>query len=405
MATALLPPADPGTFRALRHRNYRLYFIGQIISLTGSWVQTAALTWLAYTLTEGSSLPARVTAAQVVPSLLLGAWGGSLADRLPKRSLIFASQAVLLLLAMALAGMVAFGLVSPVALLAAAVLIGVVNAIDTPARLAFVVDMVGRDDLMNAVALNSLVFNVARVVGPALGMLALPWVGLAGCFFLNGLTFVAVLGALAAMRLPAKGPTPARDIRLPVGGFRHLAGHPGLLLLLALAGAMAFFGWPVLALLPALSDQSLAAGSEGYAWMLSASSASALSSARCSSRRSAPGAPVAADRGGRGRRPGLAVRTGAVREPGGGVGLLRGGGVRADPLLRHGPGDDATRRGRTQSRAGHGHLAHGPGRRTARREPRRGPTRRRLRRALRVGGLGRRYRGDRRGGGDSGGWR
>jgi Transmembrane secretion effector len=160
--------------------------------------------------------------------------------------------------------------VSPAALLVASVLIGVVNAVDTPARLAFVVDMVGRDDLMNAVALNSLVFNVARVVGPALGMLALPWVGLAGCFLLNGLTFVAVLLALAAMRLPPRVPTPARDIRPPAGGFRHLAAHPRLLLLLALAGAMAFFGWPVLALLPALSDQSLGAGSDGYAWMLSA---------------------------------------------------------------------------------------------------------------------------------------
>ena len=102
MSTALLPPpaptsppADPGTFRALRHRNYRLYFAGQVVSLTGSWVQTAALTWLAYTLTAGSSLPARVTAAQVVPTLILGAWGGSLADRLPRRSLIFLSQAAL----------------------------------------------------------------------------------------------------------------------------------------------------------------------------------------------------------------------------------------------------------------------------------------------------------------------
>ena len=178
---------------------------------------------------------------------------------------------------MALAGMVAFGFVSPPALLGAAFLIGVVNAIDTPARLAFVVDMVGRDDLVNAVALNSLVFNVARVVGPALGMAALPLVGIAGCFFLNGLTFVAVLFALAAMRLPARASTPPPDTHLASsGGFRHLAARPGLLLLLALAGTMAFFGWPVLALLPALSDQSLAAGSSGYASLLSAIGVGAL---------------------------------------------------------------------------------------------------------------------------------
>ncbi len=270
-------PGSPTTFRALRHRNYRLYFVGQIISLTGSWVQTAALTWLAYQLTAGSSLPASVTAAQVVPTLLLGAWSGSLADRFPRRSLIFIAQAALLVLAMLLAGVVAFEFVTPMALLTLSFFIGVVNAIDTPARLSFVIDMVGRDDLMNAVALNSLVFNLARVVGPALGMLALPLVGIAGCFFLNGLTFVAVLFALGAMRLPAKVRTPPPDVRrVSTSGFRHLARRPAMLLLLVLAGSMAFFGWPVLALLPALSDQSLAAGSSGYASMLIAIGLGAL---------------------------------------------------------------------------------------------------------------------------------
>src|SRR3954447_22600805 len=192
----------PGTFRALRHYNYQLYFFSQVVSLTGSWVQTAALTWLAWDLTRQSRWPALVSAAQILPMLLLSVWGGGLADRLSRRLLIFLSQFGLLLLAFFLAALVAFDRVTPLALLVVSLFIGAVNAIDTPARLAFVFDMVGRDDLMNAVALNSLVFNAARAIGPALGAVALPWVGLAGCFFLNGLTFIAVLLALAAMRLP-----------------------------------------------------------------------------------------------------------------------------------------------------------------------------------------------------------
>ncbi len=266
----------PGTFRALRHRNYRLYFTGQIVSLTGSWVQTAALTWLAYDLTRQSLWPALVGTAQVLPTLLLGVLGGGLADRWPRRPLIFLSQAGLLLLALALAGMVLCGLATPAGLLAVAVLIGVVNAVDTPARLTFVMDMVGRDDLLNAVALNSLVFNVARAVGPAACAGLLPLLGPGSCFLLNGLTFLAVLAALLAMRLPPPAAGPHRRRGSTLDSFRYLAGRPFLVLLVLLAGALAFFGWPLLALLPALADQHLHAGDAGYAWMLSGVGSGAL---------------------------------------------------------------------------------------------------------------------------------
>jgi MFS family permease len=267
----------PATFRALRHRNYRLYFVGQIVSLTGSWLQTAALTWLAYDLTRQSRWPALVGAAQVLPALLLGVWGGSLADRWPRRTLIVLTQSGLLLLALLLAGMIALGAATPWGLLAASLLIGVVNAIDTPARLAFVIDMVGRDDLINAVALNSLIFNLARALGPACGAVLLPALGPGPCFLLNGLTFAAVLAALAAMRLPRAGP---RRLERPAGSLldslRSLARRRDLVLLVALAAALAFFGWPLQALLPALSDQRLGAGEAGYAWMLSGIGGGAL---------------------------------------------------------------------------------------------------------------------------------
>src|SRR4051794_40803996 len=204
----LAPPGVPrrrwrlGTFRALRHRNYRLYFCGQLVSLTGSWVQGAALVWLAYALTGASRWPALVSAAQVLPTCLLGAWGGSLADRRPKRALIFACQSGMLLLAVLLAALVLWGPRSPWPLLAVAAAGGLLNAIDLPARLAFVIEMVGRDDLPNAVALNSLQFNVARAVGPALGAWVLSALGPVSCFLSNALSFVAVLLALALMRLP-----------------------------------------------------------------------------------------------------------------------------------------------------------------------------------------------------------
>src|SRR6516162_4147173 len=135
-------------FRALRHRNYRLYFFGQLVSVTGSWVQTTALMWLAYRLTGRSQWPALILTAQILPTFLLGAWGGALADRVSRRALIFGTQAALLLLAVLLGGLVLAGHVTPWQLLAITVAAGIVNAIDLPARLSFVMDLVGREDLV-----------------------------------------------------------------------------------------------------------------------------------------------------------------------------------------------------------------------------------------------------------------
>jgi MFS family permease len=291
------------TFRALRHRNYQLYFSGQFISVTGSWAQSAALTWLAYELTHESIWPSLVGAMQVLPTFVLGVWGGSLADRWPKRPLIFLSQATLLLLAVLLGGLVLLGHVTPWHLLAIATAAGIVNALDLPARLAFVIDLVGREDLPNAIALNSLLFNTARAIGPALSAVVFASVGLTAagqtaagvCFLVNGLSFVAVLAALAWMDLPSSQSeewrvrseektgtafSPHSSIPAPHSamweGFRYLGRHPGLILLLVLSGAMSLFGWPILSLLPAVADQRLGASTGGYAWMLSAIGGGAL---------------------------------------------------------------------------------------------------------------------------------
>jgi MFS family permease len=272
------------TFRALRHRNYQLYFCGQFISVTGSWAQSAALTWLAYELTKESSWPALVGAMQVLPTFALGAWGGSLADRWPKRLLILLTQATLLLLAILLGCLVLLGHATPWHLLAIATAAGIVNAIDLPARLAFVIDLVGRDDLPNAIALNSMLFNLARMFGPIGSGVVFSLVGrgetgqmAAGvCFLLNGLSFVAVLAALTWMELPPRL-HPAADAAgwsKPTNslwaGFRYLGRHPQLILLLVLSGSMSLFGWPILSLLPAVADQRLRGSTDAYAWMLSA---------------------------------------------------------------------------------------------------------------------------------------
>jgi MFS family permease len=260
-----------------------------MVSLTGSWVQTAAITWLAYDLTKQSTWAGLILAVQFLPTFLLGPWGGTLADRWPKRSLIFATQSVLLLLAMLLAGMVLTGQISQWHLLAVSIASGIVNAVDFPARLSFVVDLVGRDDLLNAVGLNSVMFNLARVIGPALGAFAMqqlsdafpehPRAGPGLCFLVNGLSFVAVLAALWSMTVSGS-PSAVDRVEKPSlwAGFRYLASRPGLQLLLVLTGAVSFFAWPILALLPAISDQLLELGQDGagYGALLSSFGLGAL---------------------------------------------------------------------------------------------------------------------------------
>jgi MFS family permease len=282
------------TFRSLRHRNYRLYFFGQLISLIGTWMQTTAVTWLAFKLTQQSSWSALVGTATIFPTFILGAWGGVLADRWPKRSLIFVTQSLFLLLALLLAGLALGGIITPWQLLLVTLAGGVVQAIDLPARLSFVMDMAGREDLMNAVALNSLLFNVARALGPALAGIMLylldPW----ACFLANAISYLAVLWALACMNVSGTSrkviPGPlARSaiaekrrgggLRALVGGFTYLPRQPALMFLILLAATTSLFGWPFRILLPALSEHQLAAGDRGYSFMLSATGLGALAAA------------------------------------------------------------------------------------------------------------------------------
>jgi MFS family permease len=278
--TAPVAPARPWrtTFRALRHANYRLFFVGQAVSLIGTLLQSTAQTWLAFVLTHSSTWAAAVTAAGILPAFFLAPLGGSLADRWSRRHLIIATQAALLAQALALAAVTALGAATPWVLLGFALASGAIVAIDLPARLAFVCEMVGRDDLVNAIGLNSLQFNVARAVGPALGGLLVPLLGPALCFFCNGLSYVAVLLALFAMPPTAYAPPPAKGGRPLRDGLRFVAERRGLLLLFGLTLFMAGCGWPVQALLPALA-KGLGHEVGGYGLLLSGVGVGAMAAA------------------------------------------------------------------------------------------------------------------------------
>lgn len=274
------------TFRSLKTRNYRLYFLGQIVSFTGSWMQNAALMWLVFADTTDPLWPPLLLVAQVGPTLLLGTYGGSLADRLPKRGLIFATQCGFLANACVLATLVLFGGADPMVVFALQVVSGVIQSVDLPARLAFVPDLVPRADLINAVSLNSLLFNSARAIGPALagGLFLLAaqgsdfgwWpanevvrAGALGCFGLNIASYAAVLVALRRIDVNPVG-REAETGGSVWDGFRYILAHRHVGGLLLFTGLLSVFGWPALSLFPAYTKFALGHSEKEYSVLVSA---------------------------------------------------------------------------------------------------------------------------------------
>ena len=232
------------TFASLRVRNYRLYFIGQVVSLSGSWMQRVAQSWLVLHLTGSGLALGMVAALQFLPILLFGAMGGLLADRLDKRRLLLVTQSMMGLLALVLGLLTLTGAVRLWMVYLLALLLGGVTAIDNPARQSFVIEMVGRRQLTNAVSLNSAVFTGARVVGPAIAGLLITVVGTGWCFVLNAASVAAVLVALAAMNstLLHRSEAPPKTRGQLLEGFRFVWSRPDLrtpLALLAVVGTLA----------------------------------------------------------------------------------------------------------------------------------------------------------------------
>ncbi|MGF1425215.1 MFS transporter [Kitasatospora sp. LaBMicrA B282] len=279
-----------GTFSSLRVRNYRYYFAGQIVSNTGSWMQRIAQDWLVLSLT-GSPLAVGITTAmQFLPTLLLGLFGGVLADRMPKRRLLIATQAAMGLLAAALAVLTISGVVTAYHVYAFALLLGLVTVVDTPTRQAFVSEMVGPEHLANAVSLNAANFQSARLVGPAVAGLLIGAVGSGWAFAINGLSFVAVIGGLLAMRTGELRPVERipREKGQLREGLRYVRERPDLLWPLVLAGFIGTFGFNFAILLSGFAYGTFHVGPGQYGLLNTAMAAGSLLGALTAARRGHP---------------------------------------------------------------------------------------------------------------------
>jgi MFS family permease len=259
------------TFRSLRVRNYRLYFFSQIVSMTGTWAQSVAQIWLVLQLTHSGVALGIVTGLQFAPILLFGAWTGLLADRVDKRRLVMATQATAALLAVALGVITTAGIVELWMIYALAFGLGIATAIEIPARQSFVVEMVGEEDLVNAVGLNSAVFTSARIAGPAIAAILIATAGIAWCFYLNAASFLVVILALERMNTQQLQPTP----RVPRSkgqireGWRYVRSRPDLSLALVLMAVVGTLAFNFRVILPLMATEVFGGGAGAYG-MLSA---------------------------------------------------------------------------------------------------------------------------------------
>jgi MFS family permease len=265
------------TLRALRHRNFQLFFSGQLISLVGTWMQSVAQAWLVYRLTGSALLLGSVGFASQFPVFLFAPFGGITADRVNRQRLIVATQIASMILAGILAWLTLSHRVQVWHIFALAGLLGVVNAFDIPGRQSFLIDMVGKEDLMNAIALNSSMFNGARVIGPAIAGILVSKIGEGWCFAANSLSYIAVIVGLLLMRVQSKPRTsqhsPIEDI---VEGFRWVNQTKIIRALLILIGLVSLVGMPYTVLMPIFADKILHGGARGLGILMGATGVGAL---------------------------------------------------------------------------------------------------------------------------------
>jgi MFS family permease len=267
-----------GSLSALRHRDFRLFWGGQLVSLVGTWMQSVGQAWLVLELTQSPFQLGLVSALQFIPVLLLSPVGGVVTDRVRKRRIILITQATMMVQAFVLAALVGSGHVRywHVAVLAA--IYGLGRAIDIPARQAFISDLVGKGDVPNAVALNSVVFNGARIVGPAVAGLLIARFGVALAFFLNGVSFLAVLAALLAIRTDGR-PDPAGRVGLRaglLGALSYAAGTPGITFTLGLMVVVSLLVLNFNVIVPLIAYHVLHEGAHGFGLLMSAVGAGAV---------------------------------------------------------------------------------------------------------------------------------
>ncbi len=262
----------PEGLRSLGHRDYRVFFFSQLFSLTGTWMQSLAQAWLVLTLTDSPAALGLIGVFQFGPTLLLGLPAGVLVDRLPKRQLLLFTQIAAAFITGLLAFQVSRGAIELWQIYAAAMALGIVSAIDMPARQSFVVDLVGKDNLMNGIALNSALFNTTRVVGPALAGLILARFGPEICFVVNSLSYLPVIAGLAVMRTqgrPRKGSNAGSAVERLREGLAYVRRTPEVRLPIILAGLMAIFGMNFGVWAPLLARDALDIGASGFGLLMS----------------------------------------------------------------------------------------------------------------------------------------
>ncbi|MFZ0142938.1 MAG: MFS transporter, partial [Candidatus Sulfotelmatobacter sp.] len=264
-------------WRALRHRNFQLFFSGQLISLIGTWMQSVAQSWLVYRMTGSALLLGSVGFASQVPVFLFAPLGGIAADRFDRRHIVIATQTASMLLAFVLAALTLLHKVQVWHVFVLASLLGVVNAFDIPGRQSFLVDMVGKEDLMNAIALNSSMFNGARVIGPAIAGILVAKIGEGWCFFANAVSYIAVIIGLLLMRVIAPlRAAMASPLEHMMEGFRFVNRTAPIRALLLLLGLVSLVGMPYVVLMPIFADQILHGGARGLGILMGATGVGAL---------------------------------------------------------------------------------------------------------------------------------
>jgi MFS family permease len=258
------------TPRVFRHANYRLFFFGQLVSLMGTWMQAVALGWLVYRLTHSPFFLGVVSLAQQGPIFFLSPIGGAIADRHDRRRVFMTTQSLAMLFAATLTILTLTNTVTVGLVMALALATGIVTAIENPSRQSFTIEMVGREDLKQAIAFNAMMFNIARTIGPALGGVLVAVAGEGFCFLLNTMSYGAVLASLGLMRLerqkPKRESRPWDDLKT---GFSYVAHHAEIRTALGLSALTGFFGMSFLALLPAYAREVLGQGSDALGFVMS----------------------------------------------------------------------------------------------------------------------------------------
>ncbi len=264
--------------RALRHRNFQLFFAGQLISLVGTWMQTVAQSWLVYRMTNSALLLGTVGFASQIPVFIIAPIGGIVADRRDRQHVVIATQTASMILAGILAALTLSGRVQVWHIMVLASGLGVVNAFDIPARQAFLIDMVGREDLMNAIALNSSMFNGARIIGPAVAGILVASIGEGWCFFANAVSYIAVIVGLLMMRIEhaAKLAAEGSPLQNILEGFAFVKNTKPIRAILLLLALVSFVGMPYAVLMPVFADKILHGGARALGILMCSTGVGAL---------------------------------------------------------------------------------------------------------------------------------